>query len=87
MDQLKKYFPLSFKKMDSVKELVIGILTYVCVGLIAGLVIWLGGAVTGWIPVVGTLVGWVLKIVGAVVDIYVTVGVVLQVLVYLKVVK
>lgn len=87
MDQLKKLFPLSFKHTDTVKDLLIGIIVYICAGIIAGLAIWLGGFITGWIPVVGTIIGWVLRILGALVDIYVVSGIVIQILAYFKVIK
>jgi len=86
MEQLKKIFPFSFKRTDTVKDLIIGIVVYLCVGILAGLAIWLGGLVTGWIPVLGAVVGWVLKILGTLVDIYVVAGIIIKVLVYLKVI-
>ena len=43
--------------------------------------------ITGWIPVVGGLVGIILKLIGALVDVYVLAGIVIQVLVYTKVIK
>lgn len=87
MEQLKKFFPFSFKRIDTVKDLAIGIVMYLCVGILAGLAIWLGGLVTGWIPVLGAVIGWVLKILGTLVDIYVVAGIIIQVLVYLKVIE
>jgi hypothetical protein len=53
----------------------------------AGVLIFLSGLVTGWIPVLGKLVGWVLGIVGALVDVYVVAGIVIQILVFAKIIK
>lgn len=84
---LKKLFPFSWKYSKDVANLIIGILVYLAVGIIAGVVIWLSGAIMGWIPVVGAIVGWLLRIAGILVDAYVIVGIVLQILVFLKVIK
>lgn len=84
---LKKLFPISWDYSKGVINLIVGILMYLAVGLIAGVVIWLSGVIIGWIPVVGAIVGWVLRIAGILVDAYVIVGIVLQVLVFTKVIK
>jgi hypothetical protein len=86
MDILRKIFPYSFKKNDSIANLVIGIIVYLVIGIVAGLIMGLAGAITDWIPVVGTLVGIVLRIVGAIVDLYVIGGIVVKILSYLKVI-
>ena len=86
MDSLKKIFPFSYKYVGSVKNILIGILLYLVVGVLAGLAIYLAGFLTGWIPVVGTLVGWVLRIVGILADVYVGGGIVVQLLVHFKVI-
>lgn len=83
---LKKYFPISYKA-DSVGGLIVSVLIYLVIGAIAGAVLWLAGAITGWIPLVGALVGWVLRIIGSVVEIYNLIGIVVALLVFLKVVK
>lgn len=72
MDMLKKFFPYSFGAAE-VKDLVIKIIVY----LVAGAVI---GWVVGLIPLVGGLIG-------SLVGLYGTVGIVLLVLDYLKVLK
>ncbi len=87
MDALKKLFPLSFKYTKDAANLVIGILIYIVIGIIAGALIWLAGMIIGWIPVVGALVGWVLRLVGSLIDVYVVAGIVIQVLVFAKVIK
>ena len=87
METLKKFFPLSFKRLDSVGSLIVGILLYLVVGIVASALIWLATFLTIWIPLVGVLVGWVLGIAGALVDIYVLAGIVIQILAYCKVLK
>ena len=87
METLKKYFPMSWKYTKDVLNLIKGIILYVFVGLIAGLVIAASGFITGWIPVIGAIVGLVLTLAGAIVDLYVVAGIVIQVLVYIKVIK
>ena len=79
MDLLKKIFPLSFRYAKDIANLIVGIIVYLVVGAVGGLVIWLA---TG-IPFVGWLVGTL----GGILDLYVVVGIVLQVLVFLKVLK
>ena len=86
METLKKIFPLSFKYTKDVASLIIGILVYLVVGIIAGAVIWVAGLLTG-IPVLGALLAIVLRVIGSLVDVYVIAGIVIQVLVFVKVIK
>ena len=79
MDMLKKLFPLSFKYVDSVSNLVIGILVYLIAGFLIGALI----RILAKIPVLGLIFG----IAGGLVDIYCLAGIVIQVLVYIKVLK
>lgn len=87
MDTLKKFFPLSFKRNDTVANFVVALIIYVVIGVVAGVLIALAGTLTGWIPVVGTVVGWILRVLGGIIDVYVTVGIVLQILAFTKVLK
>jgi len=87
METLKKFFPLSFKRTDSVGNLIVGILIYLVVGILAGLVIGLATLIGGWIPVLGTILGIVLGLAGSLVDLYVFAGIVIQILVFCKVIK
>ena len=79
MDLLKTFFPISFKYADSVANLIIGILIYLVGGAIAGAVI---GFLTG-LP----LIGWLFGIVGSVLGIYSIAGIVIEVLVFLNILK
>ena len=72
MDMLKKFFPYSFGAAD-VKALVIKILVYVVAGYVLGFV-------AGLLPLVG-------DIIGGVIGLYSTVGWILAILDYLKVLK
>lgn len=87
MDILQKLFPLSFKKMSEVKELIIAIVVYLVVAILAGVAIFLATLIVGWIPVLGALIGWLLGIVGAIIDLYALVGIILVILVYTKIIK
>ncbi len=87
MESLKKFFPMSWEYTKDVPNLIKGIILYVVVGLLASALIALSGLITGWIPVVGAIVGIVLRLAGALVDVYVVAGIVIQVLVYTKVIK
>ena len=80
MDILKKYFPISFKFTGSVKDLIIGIVIYLVAGLIVSFLFGLVGKILPFL-------GWLLGIIGGVFDLYCTVGIVLQVLVFAKVLK
>ena len=78
MDFLKKLLPISFKATDKdnfIKALVIYI--------VAAVVMTVVGMLLGWIPVIGKLI----SIIGYVVDVYVTGGVVVAILVFTKVIK
>lgn len=79
MDMLKKLFPLSFG-LEDVKKLVVAIVIYVVVDLLCGAACW----ILGLIPLLGGLAAWLL---GTVVGAYTTVGLVLAVLSFLKILK
>ncbi len=87
MEALKKIFPLSWKYTKDVANLVIGIILYVVVGIVAGALIALSTLLIGWIPVIGWLVAWALGVVGSLIGVYVLAGIVIQILVFAKVIK
>ena len=87
MDFLKKFFPLSWKYTKDVANLIIGIIIYIVVGIVVGALITLSTFIVGWIPVIGLIIAWVLGIVSSLIGLYVLVGIVLQVLVFAKVLK
>ena len=78
MELLKKFFPYSFGAKD-VTALVVKILVYLVVGAIAGAVI---GFLSG-LPVIGLVFG----LVGSIAGVYVTAGIVIAILDYMKVLK
>ena len=87
METLKKYFPLSFKRTETAADLIVGILIYIVAGIVAGAIIWLATLLGGWIPVIGAIFGWALGVVGTLVDVYCIAGIVIQILVFAKVLK
>ena len=87
MDTLKKLFPLSFKYTKSVADLVIGIIIYIVIGIIASALITVASLITGWLPLVGGIIAWALGVVGGLCGLYVLAGIVIQILVFCKVIK
>jgi len=79
MDMLKKYFPFAFTPKADVTALVVNIIIHLVAGFIIGAVIGLLAA----IPVLG----WIIGILGGLIDLYIFVSLVLTVLDYLKVLK
>lgn len=80
MDTLKKFFPLSFGSKD-VANLVIRIIIYVVIGFATGLAIGLLNNLH--LP----LLGFATSVIGFVVELYTTAGIVFAVLSYVKVLK
>ncbi len=79
MEMLRKIFPLSFKFLDSIANLVIGTLIY----LAAGILISIGIALVSIIPIVG----WIIGLLGGLVDLYVLAGIVILFLAYFNILK
>lgn len=79
MDKLKLLFPISFKYADSVANLIIGILIYVVGSAIAGVIL-------GWLSIL-PIVGLIFSLVGSVLGIYCLAGIVVEVLLFAKVLK
>lgn len=86
MDMLKKLFPRAFAATVQDK-LINALIVYIVIAVVGALVGWLIGTLLGWIPVIGFIVGLILKIAGTIVDVYAIGGVVLTLLVYFKVLK
>ena len=84
MDLLKKLFPISWKYKSEAKDLVIGIIIYLVAGIIGGVLLGVAGLFTG-IPVLGAILGILLRAIGALLDIYVVAGIVIEVLLFAKV--
>lgn len=79
MDTLKKLFPYSFKAKKDIGALIVNVLIYLAFDIVAGAVI---GLLSG-LP----LIGWVFGLVGGLLGLYVTAGLVISILHYLKLVK
>ncbi len=87
MNTLKKIFPISFKHSSGLIDVLIGALLYIICGAIAGFLIWLATAITGWIPVLGGLVAALLGVIGSLIGVYSFVGIILAILLWLNVIK
>ncbi|MBR2482099.1 MAG: hypothetical protein IKB58_04515 [Oscillospiraceae bacterium] len=86
MDMIKKYLPHAFAA-DTQERMIGAVIIYVAI-LVVGLVVsWLIGTLLGWIPLIGIVVGLLLKIAGIIIDVYAVAGIVLTLLVYFKVLK
>ena len=72
MATLKKLFPLSFKEKKGIGGLIVNILIHILADVVAGLII-------GLIPILGIL--------GGLIGLYFTVGIVISILDYLKIIK
>lgn len=87
MDLLKKIFPLSWKFKADLTNFIIGIIIYIIAGAIAGLLIWVPTFIANLVPVVGGLLAAVIGAVGGLIELYVLIGIVLQILLFAKVIK
>ncbi len=87
MAVLKNLFPLSWKYTKSVGNLIVGVIVHLVAEVVVGALIALASMLTGWIPVVGALIGWVLGIISSLLGVYIFVGIILMILVFLKVIK
>ncbi len=75
---LKKVFPFSYRA-DTAVNLAITIICYLVVGALVSLLF-------GWIGSI-PLIGWVVGVVISLIDLYLFVGLVVSILVFLKIVK
>lgn len=88
MELLKKIWFYSFKvEKKNVSSLVVNLIVWIVAAFAAGVVLWLATALTGWIPVIGGLIGLVVGIVGGAIELYSIIGIVLSVLVFLDILK
>ena len=88
MDLIKKIWFHSFKvEKKNVASLVVNLIIWVIATVLAGLVLWLAAALTGWIPFIGGLIGAIVGLIGGVIEIYSVVGIVLSVLNFLDALK
>ena len=84
---MKKLFPISYKNSKGVVDFIVGLLTYIAIGIIAGVAIWLATALVGWVPLIGSIIASVLGLVSTLIAVYVLIGIVLLILAFLKVIK
>ena len=69
MDLLKTFFPFSFTAKKDVVALVVNVIIYLLVGAVAGIAI----AILSKLPIIGFIIG----LLGGLVDLYVFIGIVL----------
>ena len=85
---LKKFWPYSFTvEKKNVVSLVVNILVQLIAAVVAGLLIWVAGMITGGIPVLGWIIGILLGAVGTIIDLYCLIGIVVSVLNFCDVLK
>ena len=84
---MKKTFPLSFKYAKNLITFIIGIIIYLIIGAIAFALISLAGTIGAMIPIAGEIIILALKIVSAVVELYVLIGLILLILAFLRIIK
>ena len=88
MELIKKLWFYSFKvEKKNVSSFVANLIIWVVASVLAGIVLWLAGAIAAWIPVVGKIIGALVGILGAVTELYCTVGIVLAILIFVGVLK
>ena len=85
MDFLRKLFPRAFAATEKDK-MVNALIVYIVIAVVGALVGIVTGALLQFIPL-GNILGPILQLLGSVVDVYATGGVVLTLLVYFKVIK
>lgn len=87
MSTLKKLFPLSWKYSNDTANLIIGIIIHLVAGVLVGALITLATFISVWIPIVGLIIAWALGVVSSLVGIYLLAGIVIEILVFAKVIK
>jgi len=78
MEILKKLFPHAIKATE-VNSLIVALIIYIVIAVVGGALI---GALAGI-----AVIGWLFGLLGGLVDLYATVGVVLAILAFLKILK
>ncbi len=78
MDMLKKFFPHAFKATE-VQNFIISLIIYAVIDVVCGVVIGL----LAKIPLIGIL----FSLLGSLIGLYATAGIVLSILVFVKVIK
>lgn len=87
METLKKFFPYSFKRTQTVADLVVTIIVYLVASIVVGAVLGLAMFLLAFIPVVGLILCWLLGVVSSLSGLYVLAGIVIAILVFAKVIK
>ena len=85
--EVKKSLPFKFSCKEETGNLIVCIAGYVIACILLGLIFGLLGYLLGPIPVVGAVVGVLMYIIGSVVELYCLAGIVLNILIFTKVIK
>ena len=78
MENFKKLFPSAFKATET-NNFIVALIVYAAIAIV-------GGAILGLLSKIA-IIGFVFTLIGAVVDLYAFIGIVLSILVFIKVVK
>ena len=89
MDFLKKFWPVSFKERTEVSQLVVAVVIQALIGWGVGAVLGVvAGILSGLIPgTLGMIIAAPLTLIGSIVGVYFTAGIVFTFLSYFKVLK
>lgn len=88
MDLLKVIFPMwKLRSRNDIKDLIINIVIYLIGGIIGGVVLALAGLITGWIPALGAILSILFGAIGGIIELYILVGIVIEILLFAKVIK
>jgi len=77
---MKKFFPLSAAGQKTISHLVVALCAYLLIGWLIGPIV---GALTGWIP----LIGGILKFILWLIRIYCVCGILVALLLWFKLIK
>lgn len=80
MEKLKQFFPFSFKKKPEVSNLVVTVIIHAVIAIVVGSALSAIGLLLGTVGIIFTLLG-------SLIDLYLTAGIVLTFLHYFKVIK
>lgn len=82
MDQLKKFFPMSFKFTKDGGSLALGIILHFAISIAIGIVVGILAVILAFIPIIGWLLDIVLTIASGLVGLYLTAGIVILIVAF-----
>ena len=87
MNILRKYFPLSFRKLYNVADLVVCVIIYVVAALVSTAILGVTAYFLTFLPVIGPVAAWTVGILGTSANLYCVGGAVIAILYYNNVLK